>query len=353
MRGTQTIGRRQTAPAAALMVFLVALFLLAAASANAAVVYDPVVNTMITNVTQAQLQPAVNELSGEVPTIVGGSSYTIKSRSSSSGVPIDMAEQYIYEHLQSYGLSSVAYQAYPGKGVVQPGRNVIGQINGTTKAGEIIIVSAHLDNRPWAALAYGADDDASGCSANLYLARSFAGKSFERTIRFVFFGSEENAPWTSSTFGSGYYAAQCKAAGQNIVAEIDADALAWNGKNNGIVYMVTRSTAKDPGGRDHAIVTMWQQAATTYAISGVTPTLQASGDNLSDHGSFWKSGYPAVMLIEDELTQVNPNWHALTDRVSTFNWPFYVAATKSLVAVAAHEAGIVTTTIPVRTIRFR
>ena len=351
MRLAHETGRRRTA---ALMVFLVAGFLFAAASANAVVVYNPVVNTMITNVTQAQLQPAVQELSGETPSLIGGLPYTIKTRSSSSGVPIDMAEQYIYEHLLSYGLSSVAYQSYPGKGGgVQPGRNIIGQINGTTKASEIIIVSAHLDNRPWAALAYGADDDASGCSANLYLARSFAGKSFERTIRFVFFGSEENAPWSSSSYGSGFYAAQCKAAGQNIVAEIDADALAWNGSNNGIVYMVTRSTRKDPGGLDHAIVTMWQQAATTYAITGVAPTLQASGDNLSDHGSFWAKGYPAVMLIEDELSQVNPNWHALTDRVSTFRWPYYVQVTRSLVAVAAHEAGIVTTTTPVRTIHHR
>jgi len=342
MRRTHVTGRKRTAAAtAALMALLVAGIYPSAPPASAAVVYNSTVATMVNNVTQAQLQPAVNELSGETPSVIGGSSYTIKTRSSSSGAPIDMAEQYVYEHLQSYGLSSVAYQAYPGKGgSVQPGRNIIGQINGTTKPNEIIIVSAHLDNRPWAALAYGADDDASGDSALLYLARSFAGKTFARTIRFVFFGSEENAPWTSPTYGSGYYAAQAKAAGENIVAEIDADALAWNGSNNGIAYMVTRSTNKDPGGGDHAIVTMWQQAVTTYGITGITPTLQASGDNLSDHGSFWKNGYNAVMLIEDEQTQVNPNWHTLNDRVSTFRWSYYVAMTKSLVAVAAHEAGI-------------
>ena len=342
MRKTQRTGRKRTARAAMFTVFLVIVFCLAAASANAAVVYNATVNTMINNVSQTQLLPAVNELSGETTSIIGGSSYRIVTRGSSSGVPIDMAEQYIYEHLSSYGLSSVAYQAYPGKGGgVQPGRNIIGQINGTTKASEIVIISAHLDNRPWDVLAYGADDDASGCSANLYLARSFAGKTFQRTIRFVFFGSEENAPWTSSSYGSGYYAAQCKAAGQNIVAEIDADALAYNGSNSGIVNMVTRSTRKDPGGLDHAICTMWQEAGTTYAITGITRTLQASGDNLSDHGSFWSKGYPAVMLIEDDLSpNTNPYWHTLNDRVSTFNWPFYVQVTKSLVAVAAHEAGI-------------
>jgi hypothetical protein len=46
------------------------------------------------------------------------------------------------------------------------------------------------------------------------------------------------------------------------------------------------------------------------------------------------------MLIEDDLNQLNPNWHTLNDRAKTLNWPYYVQVTKSLVAVAAHLAGI-------------
>jgi Zn-dependent M28 family amino/carboxypeptidase len=255
-------------------------------------------------------------------------------------VPIDMAEQYIYEHLLAYGLDSVAFQDYPGRGTVDAGRNVVGQIDGTTKPNEIVIVGAHLDDQPWGELvAPGADDDASGCSANLYLARAFAGKQFERTIRFVFFGSEENAPWTGvgSTYGSGYYAAQARAAGENLVAMIEADALAYNGSNSGVVNMVTRTVRKDPGGGDHEIVTTWQEAVATYAIGDITPTLRESGVRLSDHGAFWKNGYPAVLFIH---AGGNPNWHTVNDTVSTFTWPFYVQVTKSLVAVAAHEAGI-------------
>ena len=326
----------------ALMAFLAAAICVPAISANAAVTYNPTVATMINGVTQAELQPVVDELSGVTPAVIGGSPYTILTRGSSSGTPIDKAEQYVYEHLLTYGLDSVAYQNYPGKGTVQPGRNVIGQINGTTNPSQIVVIGAHLDDQPWGEpRAPGADDNASGVSATLYLARSFADKTFERTIRFVFFGSEENAPWTSNAFGSGYYAAQAKAAGENIVAMISADALAWNGSNNGVVYMNTRTAKKDPGGGDHAIVTMWQQAVTTYSITGITPTLNASGVNLSDHGAFWKNGYPAVLLIEDDVSQVNPNWHTVNDKVSTFRWPFYVQVTKSLVAVAAHEAGII------------
>jgi len=314
------------------------------AVATGSVTYNPLVATWLANVSQAQLEPTVRDLSGEQPAIIGGSSYTITTRSSSSGTPIDKAEQYVYEQLSSYGLSSVTYQSFPGKGGSVPsGRTVVRQITGTTKPNEIVLISGHLDNRPWSGTAYGADDDASGVAAMLYAARSMAGKSFARTIRFVAFGCEENAPWTSSTYGSGYYAAQAKAAGESIVAMIDADAIAYNTGTK--AYMVTRTANKVPAA-ETAIVTMWQDAVATYGIAGITPTLQASGDNLSDHGSFWKfySTTPAVMLIQnDDSGMQNPYWHTVNDRIVNFNWPFYLAMVRSYVATAAHEAQIIST----------
>jgi Zn-dependent M28 family amino/carboxypeptidase len=105
-------------------------------------------------------------------------------------------------------LDSVSYQDYPGRGKVDSGRNVIGQINGTTTPKEIVIIGCHIDDQPWGEpVSPGADDNASGCSALLYLVRTFAGKTFARTIRFVFFGSKGNAPWTGVgvSYGSGYY----------------------------------------------------------------------------------------------------------------------------------------------------
>ena len=183
------------------IVSLVAGIVVACTPADAAFFNNTAVKKMIDGVAQAELEPYVMELTSEVPTVIGGQNYTIQTRSSSSGPSgIGMAEQYMYEKLQSYKLDVVSYQNYPGKGgSVAPGRNVIGRINGTTSPDEIVIISAHLDARPWSDLSYGADDDASGCTAVLYLARSFAKRNFERTICFIFFGSEENAPWTSST----------------------------------------------------------------------------------------------------------------------------------------------------------
>ncbi len=331
----------RTALTAAL--FVAAFICVPGTSAIAEITYNADVARMIDNVTQAELEPVVNDLSGETQAIIGGSPYTIQTRSSFSGEPIDMAEQYVFERLDSYGLGSVAYQNYPGGGAIDPGSNVIGQINGTTKASEIVVIGAHLDTRPWGSdIAPGADDNASGVSAVLYLARSFADKTFERTIRFVLFGSEENAPWTTRKFGSGYYAFQAKQAGENIVAMINADALAYNvsSETPRIVRMHIRRPKRDKSGGDAAIVTMWQDAIATYSITGLQPEPHAMSNRLSDHGSFWRWGYDAVLLIEEIGSKGNPNWHEITDTVSTFNWPYYEQVTKSLVGLAAHQAGI-------------
>lgn len=80
-------------------------------------------------------------------------------------------------------------------------RNVIGVLRGQspTLKNEVIMLSAHMDHlgvgRPVDGdnIYNGADDDASGCVAVLELARFLARKRVERTVIFVFFGSEETA----------------------------------------------------------------------------------------------------------------------------------------------------------------
>ena len=310
--------------------------------ARSPVTRHPAVSAMLDGVTREELEPAVDELSGETPALIGGVPYTFKTRSSDSGKPIDMAEQYIYEHLLAYGLDSVAYQDFPGEKGAPPGRNIIGQIDGAANAGEIIVLGAHLDSFPWTGAAPGADDNASGVSATLYLARAFAGKKFQRTVRFVFFGDEENAPWECARIGSAGYAARARAAGENIVAMIQADALAYDPPESAshIVEMNTRPPKNDPGGGDLVLFGLWRDAIKAYAISGLTPVNVAIGDNWSDHGSFWKNGYHAAMLSAEELNHWNPNWHSAGDKVSAFAWPFYLQVTKSYAAAAAHAAGI-------------
>ena len=123
---------------------------------------------------------------------------------------------------------------------------------------------------------------------------------------------------------------------------IQADALAYNASSETprIVEMHTRRPKRDKGGGDAAIVTMWQDAIATYLIADLQAERYALSNRLSDHGSFWRWGYNAVLLLEETGSKGNPNWHQITDSASTFNWPYYEQATKNLVGLAAHQAGI-------------
>ena len=129
---------------------------------------------------------------------------------------------------------------------------------------------------------------------------------------------------------------------------IEADALAYNPgsapRNGRVVEMHTRFGNKvSPA--ETAIVTMWKDVISTYAITGLNATGYAMGMNLSDHGSFWKflPAVPAVLLIEDDRNGSNSNWHTTADTTSTFNWAYYVHVTRTLVGLAAHQAQLIST----------
>lgn len=96
--------------------------------------------------------------------------------------------------------------------------NVIGEIRGSEKPDEIILVGGHLDS--WDA-GHGAHDDGSGCVQSmdvLYLIRKL-GYVPRRTIRCVLFMNEENG-----LMGATAYAAASNAAKEFHLAAIESDA---------------------------------------------------------------------------------------------------------------------------------
>ncbi|MES2655634.1 MAG: M28 family peptidase [Bacteroidota bacterium] len=96
--------------------------------------------------------------------------------------------------------------------------NVIGQINGTTKANEIILVGGHLDS--WD-VGEGAHDDGAGCVQSIEVLRLFKTLHIktQRTIRAVLFMNEENG-----LRGGVKYAALAAQNKENHYAAIETDA---------------------------------------------------------------------------------------------------------------------------------
>jgi hypothetical protein len=295
---------------------------------------NPTVATMIGGVNQSELQTTVSELSGALPAIIGSQPVTILTRYCQGTLGGDQAEQYIIEHLVGYGYTPT-YDTFTSKGVTY--RNIVAQITGTTHPSEIVVIGPHLDSYSGsqsATLAPGADDDASGVAATLYMAKVFKTHTWDRTIRFVFFDAEE-----IGMVGSDHYAAACKAAGQNIVAMLGPDMIGYNAGSQ-ILGLHTRKKTAAGFAADKAIAQLCIDVKTTYAIAGIVPTIVSDGNTKSDHGSFWKNGYPAIMVIED-FNQYSPPNHKTTDTISWFVWSYMLGASRDLLGAGAHEAGLI------------
>ena len=162
---------------------------------------------------QSSFAQSINEVIDT--TTVRNHLYTLSSdemEGRRSGTPgIEKAAQYIENQFKSIGLStyngaSGYRQNFEARGMKL--FNVIGVLEGNSKKDEYVVVSAHYDHlgtkkEGEGDLIYnGADDDASGVTAVLALAKYFVDKgNNERTILFVAFTGEEMGMLGSKHFG--------------------------------------------------------------------------------------------------------------------------------------------------------
>ncbi len=132
--------------------------------------------------------------------------------------------------------------------------NVIGEIKGTEKPEEIIVVGGHLDS--WD-LGEGAHDDGTGCMQSIEVLRLFKemGIKPKRTIRAVMFMNEENG-----LRGGLKYAELAKANNEKHIAAIESDAGGFTPRGFGI----------DGNDGQYAKVLTWKQLLAPYGLHDLT-----------------------------------------------------------------------------------
>ena len=300
---------------------------------------DPTIATMIAQVQASTATDYVRQLSGEVATTIGGSAYTLATRHTNSGVPIQKATQFAYEFLQAHSLSP-SYHNWSTCGISN--RNVIAQKTGAQLPSEIVLVVAHLDNMPSGALAPGADDNASGSVGVMIAAEILSAHSFKRTLRFVFFTGEEQG-----LCGSTVYANYVAGLGENIVAVYNMDMIAWDNANGPTVRLHTR-TASNPGySADLTIANTFVNVVNSYGLSGnLSPLVTDDGERASDHSCFWNRGYAGVLAIEDDWNDFNEDYHTTNDTVPRINTTYFTNFLKAAVGTVAHLAEYYVSTPP-------
>jgi Zn-dependent M28 family amino/carboxypeptidase len=199
--------------------------------------------------------------------------------------------------------------------------NIEAEISGTRP--DIVLIGAHYDSVFGSP---GANDNGSGVAALLALARRFAGKPAQQTLRFVAFVNEEPPYFLSEQMGSFVYAGRCKARGDRISAMISLETIGYFSDaphsqtypalGLGVFYptignfigfvsnvhsraLLRRSIALF---RKHAKIPS-EGAALPSFIPGVS---------WSDQWAFWQHGYPGIM-ITDTAPFRYPHYHSATD----------------------------------------
>jgi Zn-dependent M28 family amino/carboxypeptidase len=128
----------------------------------------------------------------------------------------------------------------PVRGQPVPVWNIIVERRGKARADEWLVVGAHYDTkvgmltprshgppRPWLTGTPGANDNASGVAVLLALAREFAGRPQERSVRFVAFTNEEPPFFQTDEMGSSVHARGCRARGENVLGMISLETLGY------------------------------------------------------------------------------------------------------------------------------
>jgi hypothetical protein len=288
---------------------------------------DPRVQAMIDQVDTTTIFSYTADLSGENPVIVGGLPFTIITRHTDSGEPIEKATAYVAEHLTSLGLG-VEYHNWNSAGFA--GRNVIGELVGETDPEDVFVICAHVDDMPAGSIAPGADDNASGSAAVLVAADILSQYRWDCTLRFALWTGEEQG-----LLGSGVYARQARDDGENIVGVLNLDMIAWDSQDTEpVVDLHARSRLTD----SVAMANLFDDVVDTYGLDLVPEVLvDHSLGGLSDNASFWDEDYAAILAIED-ADDFNENYHTITDTLQYLNMEYYTEFVKAAVSTFVHMA---------------
>ncbi len=298
---------------------------LAAGAIPAVIEPDPLIQIMIDQIDTDLVYQYTGDISGEWPVDIGGEPYTIVTRHTYSGTPIEKATQFAGEHLAALGLD-VEYHNWSSPQYP----NVIGELPGLLNPDEIWIICGHIDDMPSGGYAPGADDNGSGTITTLIAADILTQFEWGSTLRFALWTGEEQG-----LLGSHDYAQRAYNNGENIAGVLNLDMVAWNTADTSPTIDLHANSDLPP---TLDLAQLMADVIDAYNLN-LIPEIVPDGTGASDHASFWSYGYTAILGIED-FSDFNPNYHTPQDNMDNLqDWPYYTSFVKAAVATFAHMSG--------------
>lgn len=232
---------------------------------------------------------------------------------------MDASVQYLTSVMAGIGYK-VSKQPFESEGITSLNLEV--EIPGAKVPEEIVVVGAHYDSVIGCP---GANDNGSGVAAMLELARLLRDGKPDRTIRFVAFANEEPPFFYSDSMGSSYYARMARNRNDTIIAMYSLETMGFYRDTPGsqrypapfsYFYPDTANFIGFVGNiRSRQLVRQSIEAFrkhTRFPSEGLAAPSFVTGVGWSDHWSFWKQGYPAIMVTDTAFCRYMP-YHTAED----------------------------------------
>ncbi len=254
-------------------------------------------------------------------------SHEIGSRAYYEVPALNRAAEYITTEFTRYGYK-VSSQVFEVRG--NEYRNIFVEISGKTSPDKIIVIGAHYDT---VAGTPGADDNASGIAGLLELARLLSKSSFHRTVHFVAFSLEEPPFFRTRNMGSYRYAKSLNEADKDVEGMICLEMIGYftdleesqhyplpffrlfYPKKGNFIALVSNIQSKAFLQR----VKRSFRKGTDLPVDSLSALSIIPGVDFSDHRSFWRFGYDALMVTDTSFYR-NPYYHGAGDLPETLDY---------------------------------
>lgn len=212
--------------------------------------------------------------------------------------------------------------------------NVVGLLPGTERSGGIIVVGAHYDSVAHdaddaASYAPGANDNASGVSAVIELARILSARQPRFTVMFVAFAAEE-----TGRHGSRAFVNYLKEQQITVNAMFSLDIIgSQTGSNGEVMDNQIRLFSEGPNeSASRQLARTIQLAASAYTpqMSVIVKDSIDREGRYSDHFSFNEAGWPAVRFIEP--LEESTRQHSSEDTIDDIQPAYLMRATQTILA---------------------
>ncbi len=283
---------------------------------------------------EVRLRRHVEELAGEI-----GERHVRRAQA------LRAAEAYIAGEFAALGYE-VMRQTYLAEDVESSNLEV--SIPGSAQAREIVLVGAHYDTVPGSP---GADDNASGVAGLIEIARALRETRCARTVKLVAFVNEEPPFFYWGEMGSRVYARAARARGDDIRVMLSLEMLGCYSDSAGSQdYPPPLGFFYPDAGNFIAFIS---NLRSRRALAGLVRAFRAGSDfpaeklaspafvpgvSWSDQLSFWREGYPAVMVTDTAFYRYR-HYHQPTDTPDRLDYARMARVVEGLASAVRTLAG--------------